>query len=119
MEIERGSESTGKDQESEQQPLEVIPENTSRYEQAIEGLPLMGKRPDFIVIDQDDQAYIGRKDAAEIADISKRYMSDLISRQQVKSTTLNGHERYVHLDSLVSFILFDRRPRGRPRKTKT
>lgn len=119
MGVERGEEAPGVEPEIDQQePLEVIPENTSRYEQAIKGLPLMGIRPEFIVIDQDDNSYLGRKDAAKMAKVSTRYMADLVTNEQVQSKTLNGHEKYIDLLSLTKFLLFERRPRGRPRKNQ-
>ena len=116
METERRIESTSTGQESEQQPLEVIPENTNRYEQAIEGLPLMGKRPGFILLDQEGEAYLRREDAAELAGYSKQHMHQLTAKKRFETVTPNGLEQFIHLNSFVRFLLYERRPRGRPRK---
>ena len=78
----------------------------------------MGTRPEFFVVDNEGEVYLGKKDAAEMAGVSSGYMTELVSGGRISSTPFSGNGKYVSLRSLVNFLLYERRPRGRPRKNR-
>jgi len=99
--------------------LELIPDSTNLYEHMIEGLPLKGERPPFLVVDQEGKAYLGMESAARVAGLSETYIHGLIYEGRIEAMKLNGRAKVVHLDSLIDFLRNGRQKPGRPRKTNT
>ena len=94
------------------------PENdsTNLYEKLIDGLPLNGERPPFLVVDQEGKAYLGMEAAAGVAGLSETYLHALVYEGRLEAIKLNGRTKVVHLDSFLDFLKNGRRKPGRPRK---
>ena len=99
--------------------LELIPDSTNLYEHMIEGLPLKGERPPFLVVDQEGKVYLGMEAAAGVAGLNEKTIHGLIYEGRIEAMKLSARAKVVHLDSLIDFLGNRRQKPGPPRKTNT
>lgn len=92
------------------------PDSKNRYQMLMETLPLKGREPASIHVDQDGNLHLGLRDASKLAGLSVQRLRDLIWTERLTARKLGSSATFVDLFSLLDYLDHGRKKGGRPRK---
>ena len=88
----------------------------SLYQSLIADPRLKGHDPGAIIIAEDDEVFISIKVAADVAKLSPERLRGLVSENRLDAIKPGGHDLFISLNSLETYLTEGRKEPGRPPK---